>query len=136
MLSHWRLLLLLATALAGLAAMAARPADAADAAAVAWPPFVLVAGLLLVGVAAAGDGLFAAAGARLARLPGPGVLLFVAGLALVAAVTAFLNLDTAVVFVTPLLLIAAETRGLAGEPFLYGSIAMCNASSLLLPAPT
>jgi hypothetical protein len=31
----------------------------------AWPPFVLVAGLLLIGTVAAQDGLFEASGARL-----------------------------------------------------------------------
>ena len=34
-----------------------------------WPAFVLVTGLLLVGVVAEQDGLFAAAGAALARAP-------------------------------------------------------------------
>ena len=33
----------------------------------AWPPFVLVTGLLLIGAVAAAEGLFEALGARLAR---------------------------------------------------------------------
>lgn len=33
----------------------------------AWPPFVLVVGLLLIGAVAAEDGLFDAVGARIAR---------------------------------------------------------------------
>ncbi|HEY5343730.1 MAG TPA: hypothetical protein VIJ66_08760 [Solirubrobacteraceae bacterium] len=36
----------------------------------AWPAFVLVTGLLLVGLVAHSDGLFAQAGALLERLPG------------------------------------------------------------------
>jgi hypothetical protein len=61
-----------------------------------WPPFVLVAGLLLIGAVAAEDGLFEALGARLARTSlGPRSLLL-ALLALVAVVTALLNLDTSV----------------------------------------
>ena len=98
-----------------------------------WPPFVLVAGLLLIGGVAARDGLFEAVGARLARAPiGPRALL-VALLGLVAVVTAVLNLDTSVVFLTPVLVLAARRRELDERPFLYGSVFMANAASLLLP---
>src|SRR6058998_1655457 len=104
-----------------------------QAAGQAWPPFVLVTGLLLVGAVAAEDGLFEALGARLAdaRLGAQGLLL--ALLALVAAVTAVLNLDTSVVFLTPVLVHAARGRDLDERPFLYGSVFMANAASLLLP---
>src|SRR5438034_3129669 len=99
----------------------------------AWPPFVLVAGLLLIGAVAAADGLFEALGARLARTSlGPRNLLL-ALLALVAVVTAVLNLDTSVVFLTPVLVHAARRRGLDEQPFLYGSVFMANSASLLLP---
>jgi arsenical pump membrane protein len=103
------------------------------AAAQAWPPFVLVAGLLLIGAVAASDGLFEALGARLARTPLGGCGLLLALLALVAAVTAVLNLDTSVVFLTPVLVHAARRRRLDERPFLYGSVFMANAGSLLLP---
>jgi arsenical pump membrane protein len=103
------------------------------AAAQVWPPFVLVAGLLLVGTVAAGDGLFEAIGARLARAPLRPRSLLVALLGLVAIVTAVLNLDTSVVFLTPVLVHAARGRGLDERPFLYGSIFMSNSASLLLP---
>lgn len=98
-----------------------------------WPPFVLVAGLLLIGRVAAEDGVFEAVGARIAgtRLRARGLLL--ALLALVAVVTAVLNLDTAVVFLTPVLVHAARQRRLDERPFLYGSVFMANAASLLLP---
>lgn len=99
----------------------------------AWPPFVLVAGLLLIGMVAADDRLFEALGARLAAMRlGARSLLF-ALLALVAVVTAVLNLDTAVVFLTPVLVHSARQRRLDERPFLYGSVFMANAASLLLP---
>lgn len=99
----------------------------------AWPAFALVAGLLLVGATAAREGLFAGAGAFVARAPG-GAFALLAGLLLVeAAVTAVLNLDTAVVFMTPVLLHAARARGLREDAFLYGAVFMANAASLLLP---
>jgi arsenical pump membrane protein len=98
-----------------------------------WPPFALIAGLLLIGLLAYRDGLFAWGGARLQRLPGGGVALLAAALALVAVVTAILNLDTAVVFLTPVLVLAARERRIAVEPFLYGCVFMANASSLFLP---
>src|SRR5262249_6645815 len=106
---------------------------ALDALQQAWPPFVLVAGLLLVGAAAGADGLFEAAGARIERLPGGGMTLLAWCLGLVAVTTAFLNLDTAVVFLTPVLIHVARRRGLAVVPFLYGCVLMANASSLFLP---
>jgi arsenical pump membrane protein len=73
-----------------------------------WEPFVLILGLIFIGHTAALDGLFEALGARLANLPGGGVTLFVSMMMLVAVVTATLNLDTSVVFLTPILLNAAS----------------------------
>jgi arsenical pump membrane protein len=99
----------------------------------AWPAFVLVAGLLLIGAAAAEDGLFEAVGGRLARSPLGGRRLLLALLGLVAAVTAVLNLDTAVVFLTPVLVHAARHRGLDERLFLYGTVFMPNSASLLFP---
>lgn len=52
---------------------------------------------------------------------------------LVAAVTAVLNLDTAVFFLTPVLLHLARARGSNELPYLYGAVFMSNASSLFLP---
>jgi arsenical pump membrane protein len=107
--------------------------DVSAAAGQVWPAFVLVAGLLLVGVVAERDGLFAAAGARIARLPVGAQALYAAALALVVAVTAVLNLDTSVFFLTPVLLHVARSRGLDEAPFLYGAVFMSNAASLFLP---
>lgn len=99
----------------------------------AWPPFVLVSALLAIGQVAGADGLFEAAASRLVRLPGPPVVLLGACLALVMLVTAFLNLDTSAVFLTPVLIGVARRRRIEPAPFLYGSIFMANASSLFLP---
>ncbi len=98
----------------------------------AWPPFVLVTGLLLIGLVAHHDGLFEQTGRFLQSLAGPPVVLLAACLLLVAVVTAVLNLDTAVVFLTPVLVHAARGRGIEEEAFLYGTVYMANASSLYL----
>lgn len=99
----------------------------------AWPAFALVAGLLLVGATAAREGLFERAGALAARVRGGGTVLLATLLLVAAVFTAILNLDTAVVFLTPVLLHAARERGLGEEPFLYGAVFMANSASLLLP---
>jgi arsenical pump membrane protein len=98
-----------------------------------WPAFALVTGLLLVGVVAERDGLFAAAGSGLARLRTGPRTTFVLALCLVAFVTAILNLDTSVFFLTPVLLHLARARGSNELPYLYGAVFMSNASSLFLP---
>jgi arsenical pump membrane protein len=98
-----------------------------------WPPFVLVTGLLLIGLIAGRDGLFEAAAGHLERLPGPPVVLFIACCLVVSVTTALLNLDTSAVFLTPVVIVAGRRRGLAVAPFLYAALLMCNASSLYLP---
>ena len=50
-----------------------------------------------------------------------------------AAVTVALNLDTAVVFLTPVLVLAARARRIDERPFVYGAVFMSNSASLLLP---
>lgn len=98
-----------------------------------WTPFVLVSGLLLLGLVAGTDGLFDAAGHLVARLPGGGRSLLVAGALLVAVVTAVLNLDTAAAFLTPVLVVAARRRRADPTPFLYLAVFLANGASLLLP---
>lgn len=120
---------LVASTVAALAA----PGLTADAAARVWAPFVLVAGLLAIGLVAHGDGLFDAVAARLGRLPGGSGVLLVALLMLVAVLTAVLNLDTSVAFLTPILVLTARSRGVDEEAFLYGAVLMSNSASLLLP---
>jgi arsenical pump membrane protein len=125
--------LLAAGAALAVAAAIARPAETGAAAAATWPPFVLVAGLLLIGVTAHRDGLFDLLGGVAGRARARPVTLLVALLALVAAVTTVLNLDTSVAFLTPVLVLAARRRGAPEGAFLYGALLMSNSASLLLP---
>ncbi len=114
-------------------AAVAAPHAARAAASRTWPPFVLVAGLLLIGRVASEEGAFDRAAAVASRLRGGPTALLLALLGLVAVVTAILNLDTSVAFLTPVLILAARRRGLGEEPFVFGSLLMSNAASLLLP---
>ncbi len=98
-----------------------------------WPPFVLVAGLLALGLAARADGLFEAAGTFMADAARGGWSLFLAAGVLVSVVTAVLNLDTAVVFLTPVLVVAARRRRTEETPFLYLAVFLANGASLVLP---
>jgi arsenical pump membrane protein len=116
-----------------LAAVLAAPHDARAAAAQDWPPFVLVAGLLLVGLVADEDGLFAAGGSALARLSPNGLALYVGSVVLVVSVTTLLNLDTSVTFLTPVLVYAARSRGEGEAPLIYACLLLSNAGSLMLP---
>lgn len=97
-----------------------------------WPPFVLVIGLLLVGHSAASEGLFEWLGGLIARTPGGALRVFVVTMLAVAVVTATLNLDTAIVFMTPVALQAARSSKGDQDAFLYGTILMTNSASLLL----
>jgi arsenical pump membrane protein len=116
-----------------IAAVVAAPGSSRAAAAQVWPPFVLVAGLLLVGLVAQDDGLFDAGGHALARLSPNGVVLYAGTAVLVVAVTTLLNLDTSVTFLTPVLVAAARSRGEGELPLLYACILLSNAGSLMLP---
>jgi arsenical pump membrane protein len=98
-----------------------------------WPPFVLVTGLLLIGVVARAEGLFELGGGAIARIGRTGPALLLCCAVLVAAVTVTLNLDTSVTFLTPVVLAAARRQGRDPEPFMYLVIWMSNGSSLLLP---
>jgi arsenical pump membrane protein len=119
--------------LAGGAAVVFRHGLAGDTAVQVAPAFLMVSGLLLIGAALAADQAFAAMGALLIRLPIGATGLLVLLLLANAIVTVILNLDTAVVFVTPVMLEAARRRRAPVEGFLYGSILMVNSASLLLP---
>ena len=109
------------------------PGDARSAASQVWSPFVLVGGLLLIGLVADADGLFAAAGHWLAHLVHNGVVLFAGAMMLVAAITAVLNLDTSVAFLTPVLVYTGRSRGNDQAALLYGCLLVSNAASLALP---
>jgi arsenical pump membrane protein len=130
---QWTAALAVVGVLAAVVALAGSPHLARAAAAQTWSPFVLVAGLLLIGLVAERDGLFGAAGSILARVTRHGLGLFVGATALIVVVTATLNLDTSVVFVTPVLIAAARRLEAGARPLLYGSLLLANASSLFLP---
>jgi arsenical pump membrane protein len=119
--------------LALVAATFARPGDTGAAASQDWSPFVLVTGLLLIGIVADDDGLFAAVGHQLARAAPNGTSLFVGSAVLIGLVTAVLNLDTSVAFLTPVLVYTARNRGQGEGALLYGSLLLSNAGSLFLP---
>jgi arsenical pump membrane protein len=131
--TRWDWLLAAGGAAGAAAALIVAPHDAAAAADQTWSPFVLVTGLVLIGLVAEDDGVFRALGAQLARVSGKGVVRFLGAALLIALVTATLNLDTSVVFVTPVLLATARQSGSGERPLLYGSILLANASSLFLP---
>jgi arsenical pump membrane protein len=115
------------------AALATDAHDVGGAASQDWPPFVLVTGLLGLGLVARDDGLFDAAGATMAAAARGGRSLFVGAAVLLAVVTAVLNLDTAVAFLTPVVVLAARRRGTDEAPFLYLAVFMANGASLVLP---
>src|SRR5579875_3867013 len=98
-----------------------------------WPPFVLVLGLLLVGTVAEQDGVFRALGHRLALAGRRGSTLFCGSALLVTVTTATLNLDTSVVFITPILVATAARRGDPKGTLLCLSLLLANAGSLFLP---
>lgn len=118
---------------AAVAAASLDPGDAGSAAGQVWPAFVLVAGLLLIGLVAADDGLFAAAGGRLASACSGDGPLFLGVAALVLVVTAILNLDTSVAFLTPVLVHTARRRRDDAAMLLSAVLLLSNAGSLLLP---
>jgi len=115
------------------AAAVTRPDDARAAASQDWSPFVLVTGLLLIGLVADDDGVFAAAGHQMARAAPNGSVLFLGATVLIGLVTAVLNLDTSVAFLTPVLVYTARSRGGGEAALLYGCLLLSNAGSLFLP---
>ena len=128
-----RALILVCGVIGAVVAFIAAPNSSGDAAAHTWSPFVLVAGLLLIGAIANQDGMFERAARVLGRTPGGGLPLYAGSMVLVAIVTVLLNLDTSVAFLTPVLIHVARSRGVDELRFLYGCVFMSNAASLLLP---
>ncbi len=117
----------------GLASCLLATQKAAASAAQDWPPFVLVTGLLLIGLVAGADGLFEACAAVFARRSHSARSLLVTAAVLVSVTTAVLNLDTSVVFLTPVLVLAARRRRYGEVPFAYLAVFLANGASLLLP---
>ena len=120
-------------ALSSVLAAALDPSAADAAAHQDWSPFVLVAGLILAGFAAERDGIFAFLGRVLAGTSRSEFGFFVGTVVLTVVVTAPLNLDTSVAFLTPVFVHAARQRGSDEAPAMYGCLFLANAGSLLLP---
>jgi arsenical pump membrane protein len=118
---------------AAVTAAALKPSAAQSAAQQNWPAFVLVTGLLLIGLVAHDDHLFSAAGHRLAAVAPDGRALFAGLAALTVVVTAVLNLDTSVAFITPVVVYTAHRRRDDGVVLLGACLLLSNAGSLLLP---
>jgi arsenical pump membrane protein len=96
------------------------------------PVLAFLGAILVVAHACQRDGLFTAAGARLARLGSPARLLRgVFGLA--AATTAALSLDTTVVLLTPVVHDTAVRLRVRPKPHVYACTHLANSASLLLP---
>ncbi|HVA44434.1 MAG TPA: SLC13 family permease [Acidimicrobiales bacterium] len=130
---RFRLILLCGGVVGAVAATLSDPGRAQAAAAQDSPAFLLVAGLLLIGLVAQQDHLFETAGRWLSdRFQSDGLLLAMAML-LIGVVTATLNLDTSVAFLTPVLVQAGRQRPALASPLLYGCVLLANAGSLLLP---
>ena len=121
---------------AALVAVLADRSGAQSAASQVWAPFVLVAGLLVVGLAADQDGLFSAAGHRLAALAPNGFLLFAGAAVTVAVVTALLNLDTSVVFLTPVLVTRRGPGGRVTWPCWWAACFSPTPGACSFRAPT
>ena len=90
----------------------------------------------------ADEGLFAAAGAAMARLAHVGgaqggrvspVRLLTAVFAVASLTTAVLSLDATVVLLTPVVLVTAGRVGVRREPHVYACAHLSNSASLLLP---
>jgi arsenical pump membrane protein len=98
------------------------------------PTLGFLAAVLLLAELCEREGLFAAAGRRMAAVSGgrPVVLLglvFVVG----AAVTAVLSLDATVVLLTPVVFATAARLRLRPKPQVYACTHLANTASLLLP---
>lgn len=94
------------------------------------PVVGFLAAILALAMLCDGEGLFAAAGALLAR--GPGQLLarvFVVA----AATTAVLSLDATVVLLTPVVLATTARLRVRAKPHVYAVAHLANSASLLLP---
>jgi arsenical pump membrane protein len=98
------------------------------------PVVGFLAAVLLLAACCAGEGLFAAIGAAMARRSrGSGHRLLIGVFIAAALTTAVLSLDTTVVLLTPVVAVTAQRAGLSPRPHLYATAHLANSASLLLP---
>ena len=113
----------------------ALPLPAARAEAERLLPVVgFLAAVLVLGQLCESEGLFSAAGARLARWSRHRPVRLLTGtFALASATTAVLSLDTTVVLLTPVVHETAARLRLRPKPYVYACTHLANSASLLLP---
>jgi arsenical pump membrane protein len=102
------------------------------------PTVAFLAAVLVLAQLCADDGLFAAAGAAMARVAGgPGrgnaQRLLAAVFVVAALTTAVLSLDATVVLLTPVVLATTVRAGVRDRPHVYACAHLSNSASLLLP---
>ena len=98
------------------------------------PVLAFLGAILVVGYVCQQEGLFAAAGARLARASrGSPVRLLGGVYGLASVTTAVLSLDTTVVLLTPVVHDTATRLRVRPKPHVYACTHLANSASLLLP---
>jgi arsenical pump membrane protein len=98
------------------------------------PVLGFLAAVLVLGRLCESEGLFTAAGSRLARLSHHDPVRLLTGtFGLASATTAVLSLDTTVVLLTPVVHETATRMGLRPRPHVYACTHLANSASLLLP---
>jgi arsenical pump membrane protein len=98
------------------------------------PVLGFLAAVLVLGKLCEAEGLFTAAGSRLARASHHDPVRLLTGtVALASATTAVLSLDTTVVLLTPVVHETATRMRLRARPHVYACTHLANSASLLLP---
>ncbi|MGV8968170.1 MAG: SLC13 family permease [Cellulomonas sp.] len=98
------------------------------------PVVAFLAAVLVLSHLCDAEGLFAAAGALMARdARGRPQRLLVAVFVVASLVTAVLSLDATVVLLTPVVFATAARAGVRPKPFVYACTHLANSASLLLP---
>ncbi len=98
------------------------------------PVVGFLAAVLVLGQLCESEGLFSAAGARLARWSRHRPVRLLTGtFALASVTTAVLSLDTTVVLLTPVVHETAARLRLRPKPYVYACTHLANSASLLLP---
>ncbi|MDQ6686908.1 MAG: SLC13 family permease [Actinomycetota bacterium] len=96
------------------------------------PVVVFLSAILVVSEACRAAGVFAAIGQRLALLGRPQLILALT-FVVATATTVALSLDATVVLLTPVVVVAAASAGVAGRPGELACVRLANSASLLLP---
>jgi arsenical pump membrane protein len=98
------------------------------------PVVGFLAAVLVIADCCDGEGVFRAAGHRIARAAGDSPSRLLLGVVVLASLTtAFLSLDTTVVLLTPVVIATLRANRAAPRPTLYATTHLANSASLLLP---